>query len=117
MREWAHRGQDKKRGQIVTGMQGNTSDEEEHKRRRIRNENEKIKLKKTVALTPTAANGALQALQTFISFLIPKEQRSNPNMKCTALLLAAAATSAQAFSYLDSLGGSAPAPAAGSRGP
>ena len=31
-------------------------------------------------------------------------------MKCTALLLAAAATSAQAFSYLDSLGGSAPAP-------
>lgn len=32
-------------------------------------------------------------------------------MKCTALLLAAVATSAQAFSYLDSLGGSAPAPA------
>lgn len=30
-------------------------------------------------------------------------------MKCTALLLAAAATSVQAFSYLDSLGGSAPA--------
>jgi hypothetical protein len=33
-------------------------------------------------------------------------------MKCTALLLAAVATSAQAFSYLESLdGGSAPAPA------
>lgn len=41
----------------------------------------------------------------------PKEQRSKSKMKCTALLLAAVATSAQAFSYLDSLGGSAPAPA------